>query len=75
MKTSLILASLLAAGSLTASEVREIETRLEFAAPEQIELTALLSIGNEKTALSYTLADTAALEEIAAEGITLIPTV
>ena len=72
MKTPLILASLLAAGSLTASEVREIETRLEFAAPEEIELIALLSIGNDKTALTYTLADTAALEEIAAEGIALI---
>jgi hypothetical protein len=73
MKTSLLLSSLLSAGSLTASEVQQIETRLEFEAPEQIELTALLVFEDGwKSSLSYTLADTVALEEIAAEGTPLI---
>lgn len=79
MKTALLtIAALLSAGCIDTAEAAKLTDLVTYEkSPEEIELIALFSARDGgKQGLSYTLADAAALEEIAAEGvIVLIPAV
>lgn len=75
MKTALLtIAALLSAGCIDTAEAAKLTDLVTYEkGPEEIELIAIFPTRDGgKTGLSYTLADTAALEEIAAERIVVV---